>query len=316
MPLLTDSDISSLDDLLAIDGEIGDVGATENITITGQGGIIRQSWSECKNELLESQQQYSVGYWGPWDLLSVGNSFSAAPRILASQIVTGTQYSADTSWVKTWMAYRALLLFYSSAANRKAKDRYQLKADKYAKCSNRHWCTVVSNGLPIAFQPLECPGAIHGYSAGIWSASGLSAVSGGAGAGGMVDVALTYVDQSKYVSSIAKNNAESGPSAIADINLGASQFLQVSIAALSPPSTARMMNLGRADGVVTSLLATGWNIYAGPSGGVLTLQNVAPIPIGTATYTFTAQIGNTGPVVAQGQYADRNLPLTKQFNRG
>jgi hypothetical protein len=313
--LFSDNDVLNLDDLSGVDSEVSDVATAESVNIEGTMGILRLCWQETKNLLLQSQQQYSVGYYGPWSVLTTGSSMSNAARIKASQIVVSSQYSADTSWIKMFMVYRALALFFTDTSNRKVADRYQAKADRYTKAATKQWATLTSNGLPIVWSPLECPGALHGFASGIWSQSNVSSVPGGASLSTVVDVVITYVDQSRYVSQTQKNNAESGPSAVVETNIPAASLLTVSIAGLNPPN-GQSDAVGIADGSVKPMNATGWNIYAAQIGGPLTLQNIAPIPISTPLYTFTGPIGNTGPVIGPGQYADRNIPLTKLFFRG
>jgi hypothetical protein len=323
MALFSDSDvITSAVDLTQIDGEISDVATAESITVDGAGGIIRQAWAEAKNEILRAQQLYNTWYGasslaggGSWAVLSASYTAASIPRVKPAQIVVSSAYADDVSSLQTWLSYLALRNFYRAAANRKIKDRYEAKFIRYAAAAASAWGTLRANGLPIVFRPLECPGALHAVNAGAWGPSSVSGVAGGSAAAALYDIAITYVDQSQYISPAVKGNGESGPGAlVVAFQLAASQHLSASIAGLNPPNGAPD-KVGIADGQVVPLNASGWNVYAAATGGALTLQNVSPIPIATLSYTLAAAPTTTGPVLQSGQFPDRNLFFQRTLNR-
>jgi hypothetical protein len=322
MALFSDSDIiSSSADLAQIDSEVPKVATAESITVDGAGGVIRQAWAEAKNELLRAQQLYNTWYGasslaggGSWAVLSASYTAASIPRVKPSQIVVSSAYANDVSSVQTWLSYLALRNFYRAAANRKIKDRYDEKFVRYTAAAATAWGTLRANGLPIVFRPLECPGALHAVNAGTWGAANVTGVSGGAGGAAAYDVAIAYVDQSQYITPLVKGNGESGPSAVVTYALAASHYLSVSIAGLNPPNGAPDQ-VGIADGQVVPLNASGWNVYATVTGGVLTLQNVSPIAIATQTYTFAGAPSTTGAALGSGQFADRNLFFQRTLNR-
>jgi hypothetical protein len=310
-----------LADLIQIDGETAAVAAAEAITAEGAGSIIRQTWAEAKDEILRAQQMFNTWYGaassaggGAWAVLGTSYTAASIARVKPSQIVAGSPYANDSSAVHTWLAYLALRNFYRTAANRKVKDRYDQKFQRYTAEAARVWGALRANGLPVVFRPLEAPGALHAVNAGTWSAANLSAVAGGSGADTAVDVAATWVDQSAYLSPAVKGNAESGPSATATFTVPASNLLQVSIAGLNPPAGVAEP-VGIADGMVVPLNATGWNVYAGVAGGALTLQNAVPVPVATKTWTAAGALTANGAGLGGGQYADRNLFFQRTINR-
>jgi hypothetical protein len=323
MALFSDSDvITSAVDLTQIDGEICDVATAEKITVDGAGGIIRQAWAEAKNEILRAQQLYNTWYGasslsgsGSWAVLSASYTAASIARIKPAQIVVSSAYAEDVSSLQVWLSYLALRNFYRAAANRKVKDRYEAKFIRYTAAAATAWGTLRANGLPVIFRPLECPGALHAVNPGTWGPANVSGVAGGSAAAALYDIAITYVDQSQYISPTVKGNGESGPgAAVVALQLAASHYLSVSIAGLNPPNGIPDQ-VGIADGQVVPLNASGWNVYAAATGGILTLQNVSPIPIATLGYTFAGVPTTNGPALQQGQFADRNLFFQRTLNR-
>jgi hypothetical protein len=320
--LYSDSDVTTAAQLDAIDGEASDVAAAESITIEGAGSIIRQSWSEALNEILRAQQLFNTWYGasslsqsGTAAIIGASYSSASVSRVKPAQIVTSGAYAGAASSLETWLAYVALKNFYRMASNRKIKDRYDAKFKRYSDEAARMWGTLRANGLPTVFRPLECPGALHAVRAGTWSAANVTAAAGGAsGSGVAYDVAITWVDQSAYLSPAAKGNSESGPSATITFTVPAAHYLSVSIAGLNPPGGVPDA-VGLADGQVVPLNASGWNLYAGPTGGALTLQNATPLPVATISYTLGAPPTATGAALGPGQFADRNLFFQRTLNR-
>ncbi len=324
MPLFTDNDVVTAADMLALDSEVAAVAKAANIPLEGSTGIIRQAWQECADALQSATQAYGGSLYGAWPGVMAsgydGGFGSSRQRLPVSGIVASSPYGNRDSPLKRWMTYRSLALLYRDASARKTNDRYQTKFATYENESARVWRALFSQGLPRVFLPLECPGAVHGYGAGVWSTGNLSLVSTGSAAQFNALVAITWVDQSGgYVSPVNKGNAESGPSAILPMEILASNVLSVSIAGLIPPNNQAQFPRGIADGPVITKNATGWNVYVGNQSdpaGVMYLQNSTPVAIGTTTYQLSGSPATSGYQLLPGQVADRNEAFQRVAQRG
>jgi hypothetical protein len=324
MSLYTDNDVVTPADMLALDSEVAAVARVAGIPLDGPGGIIRQAWQECADAITSAIQVYGGAIYGAWPgILTIGydGGFGTSrQRMPLSGIVTSSPYGNRDSQLKRWMTYRALSLLYRDASARKTNDRYQVKFDTYEHESKRVWRALFSSGLPRVFIPFECPGAVHGYGAGVWSTANLSTVVTGSAAAFNALVAITWVDQSSgYVSPVNKGNAESGPSAVLLMAVPASNVLSVSIAGLIPPNNQAQFPRGIADGPVVTKNATGWNVYVGSQAdpaGVLYLQNSTTVPIATTSYTLSGSPATTGYQLLPGQVADKNEAFQRVSQRG
>ncbi|CAB4130838.1 hypothetical protein UFOVP130_38 [uncultured Caudovirales phage] len=321
MSLLVDDDFVTLADMAAIDPEVSDVADAEEITVVGDGGIVRQAWNECADALLEAMQSFGgdIIAW-PGSITSYGAFGVSRPRLRLNQIVVSPVYGRRESTLKRLMIYQAIVLFYRAAANRRANDRYETKYKRFAADLATLWYRLRATGLPMVAIPLAAPGALHDYYAGNWGFSNLMFVAGGSAAQAMYNVAITWVGQtSGYVSPLNKNNAESGPSAILTATIPDSNLLKVSINGLNPPSTAQQPNRGISEGPYVTKQATGWNIYVGDfadPNGAMYLQNSTPIPVGTLSYTLPASPVLSGSLMQPGQVPDSNYAFQKILQRG
>lgn len=103
----------------------------------------------------------------------------------------------------------------------------------------------------------------------------------------LYDVAVTWVEQTRYLSPKTKGNSESAPSARATgISVTTANVLHVDISVLNPPNGLNPLNSALGQGLVIPGIASGWNVYVGAQGGTLFLQNATPIAIGTTGYTL------------------------------
>lgn len=314
--LWTDADFISADDLVSLDAEVKDVASVESITLEGDNGIIHRAIEEAGDTILKHMQVWGASLVGAggvtsnhWAaVMNTGLDAVHQSKVLLTQVVVSSLFGKSWSAVKRWAAYWALMAFYRDAANRTNNDRYRVKQETYhGQLHNTYWEAVRSTGLPVAIRPLPCPGALYELNAGTWGNGNVSAVDG-PGVGGSYDVVVTWADS-------LQTNGESGPSARATATLEAGKVAQVDIGTLLPPTGAQP----RATvplAVVTYGRATHWNVYAGPSGGVLRLQNAAPIPVGTQTYTLTGDPALTTPAVGTGQYPEQYLHFTTPVRRG
>ncbi len=338
--LLTDFNVVTLRDLLQIDAEVSSVALASKpaIKVEGDGSVIAQSWNESAAELQSAMQLYGtfLGSSGMQAhaaaILDVGGPARQTPRVRLNQVVTQDyNYSQSSSPLKTWLIYRALYLFYRDASSRvvtaSGKDRYDAKAEKFQQFADgKAFTALKSNGLPVVYKPLECPGSIHAFQAGQWGFSNLSSVSGGTNpAAQNVQVAITYYDASVYVSPSSKGNGESGPSDVVNFTIAANQLLHVDISSLMPP-TGTMEAVGTASGIYTPLNATHWNIYAGPqvqsdppngpSLNVPMYLQRSGLPIATKSATLAVDPVFSGTRMQLGQFPDTSLTFQKLAGRG
>ena len=312
--LFTDSDIVTPADLAAVDQEITNDASVFNITLSGAGSIIRRSAEEAGTEITSAFQNFS-GYLvglgiSANHVAAVLNTLSTAinrPRARLNQ-VCALDPDPTHLHVKRWLEYRALTGFYRAIYHRKIEDRYEKKMTNYRAEATHAWNNLISNGLPIVMQPLACPGAVRELGSGTWAASNVSA--GGTGSsetGHVYDVAITWVNSQGYSSWANNGNGESAPSAIVTQPVLAGQVLSLTLSGLNPPNGTIPQNLGTADGIYTPQPATGWNVYAGISGTTLWLQNAAPIPIATTSYTLPSAPLLAGNPMGRGQHPDYNF---------
>lgn len=318
--LYSDQDILTPDELYSVDSQAQAVAAAESISLSGDNGIISRASDACIEFILGHCQAFST-YYGDGSgnaahnaaVSNIGGTRNTRARVTPYQIILSSTSGGRWSPLKEWGAQMALALLYKSALNNNLTDRYADKVRQLREDIKReYWPAVDRNGIPIIFTPLPAPAARRsptGVNPGTWGAGNLSAVAG-SGAAGAWDVAITYVDQSRYVSSLNVQNAESHPTVVATVETALNQNVQVSIASLNPPA-------GETDkqdiGLFVPLKATGWNVYAGASGGPLYLQNAAPVPIATKTQSFA--VVSAGTTVGNGQFRDSNLFFFDYINR-
>jgi hypothetical protein len=312
--LFTDDDLLTAADLVALDSEVTEVAAAEDLVVEGEGSILRQAWEECANEVLGRMEAFGGelvfaggGRWG-----ALGGTRS---RVYLTQIVATDAYARKLSALQRWVLYRALVLFYRAATNRTVNDRHALKMAQFAEDAKQHWKALWRRGLPVVLEPLPCPGALHEWNAGAWDGTKVTGVAGGASAETTYTLAITWVDGSRYQSPTAKGNAESAGSRVLAYTLPANELLQVSIAGLRPPDGTPAARTP-ADGAFRTLVATAWNVYVGAAEGPLYLQNPAPVPIGTSSYTLAAAPVLGGAVLDPGQVPDTNFTFQNTLQRG
>jgi hypothetical protein len=322
--LFTDSDIIADADLTALDSEVELVAAACDPAIdTSQ--MIRTAWDETADRIFEKMDSFGgsvnllvgAGVQMATLLTNYGMGVSRS-RIFLTQVLADDGYANRTSMLRRYLTYKALEAFYRDAAERlTTSDRYDRKRARFEKESALAWRRFSSKGLPIVLTPLPCPGALHEIGSGTWGGGNVSAVAAGGAIGGIWDVAITWVDQSLYQTPATKFNAESGPSALASsITTIAAHALSVSIAGLKSPNGKSFQSGTFADGILAMLNATGWNVYAGPTGGQLTLQNAAPIAVATLTYALAGDPTATGAPLGQGQTPDANYAFINAMQRG
>lgn len=273
-------------------------------------------------------------------VLNIGLGNAVRYKALPSQVVVSGQSMFTNNHVKQWAVAYTVMYLYRNASNRTVKDRYEAKMRFFkAELDRRLTRSITGLGLPLIIQPMAAPAALFERNTGTWGPANVTAVTQAGASGGTFDVAITYVNQglpigynasannfqsfrvtgfvadaTKYVSSSSPGNAESNPTSAQTILVPAGSAVSVSIASLNPPNGYQDPST-RILCVIIPLAATGWNIYAGQTGGVLTLQNASPIPIQTTSYQLPADPTNSGVPAGIGQYADRVLSMSPTRQR-
>jgi hypothetical protein len=326
--LWTDHIFVHSSDLTEIDSEIPVVASDEGITLDGCNGFIRRQIDEAGEEVLRRMEVYG-GWIGSSTLsanhiqavLNIGGGAAASrTKILLDQIVVSDRIPNKWSYLKRWVAYRAVAGFYRNVFSRSAsKDRYKSKLEEYTKYLRQvQNQALLDLGLPICYQPLPRPAAFMYYTdVGTWTPNNITLTAGSGTADATYEFAVTYLDISRYVNpsqNLASGNAESAPSDKVAVGISPGNVFQVDISTLIPPTGGQdpgTMSLC----VMTPLNPTHWNLYVGIQGQqYMWLQNPSPLPIATQpTFTFTGNPAIGTPVspftqaynLSNGQWADR-----------
>lgn len=323
--LFTDREVLTIAELESIESDVAKVISNEALPFSGPNGIMRRAMNDCGSRILARMVQFeSYGYASDSGLsynhlAAVMNYAGSAhvPKIRLQQITLANHTYGLWSPLKTWVAHCALALIYQSAWSKKVKeDKYKQKLEQYQNLAEyQSYPRLQQHGIPVVWSPLSAPAAVFEFNAGTWDDSNVTATSSPGAAGGSFDLAVTYVDETDYVSQVKKGNAESHPSEVINEIVPVNQALSVSIASLVPPDGS-LAPQGLTQNFFAPRKATGWNVYAGPAGGRLVLQNATPIAITTKTYQFASDPATFNYPLAEGQYADRNEVLPNLISRG
>ena len=324
--LWTDSVFVVQDDLLRIDSEVSTVATSENITLTGDNGLLRGAVEETANEMMKLVISFG-GYLNAGDLtanhlaavLNVGIGNSVRQKVGLQQVVVSGDVPGQWNWIKQWTVFWALKTFYRDAFGRVGNDRYRAKMDFYKdELQRRVTPNLWALGVPVVIRPLVRPAATFERNTGTWDSSNVSMVAGsGTTAAVSYDVAISYCDMSQanfYVSPALPNNCESDLSDVANVATQDGAVVEVDTTSLNPPTGAQHPSQVMVV-VVSPLKATHWNVYVGNQGGTLYLQNAAPIPIATKTYTLAGDPVLSGYEAGNGQWPDRRLSLVPTRQR-
>ena len=183
---------------------------------------------------------------------------------------------AVTPELKRWLAVKTLQLAYADAYSSQLNDRYASKLKQYeALVENAAW-SYFEAGVGMVTDPI-----------GRATAPGLDGIAG-------VGQAATFYVQASWT------------------NLTGEEGLASQLTSFSTTNGTQLIatNSGGAPGTVT-----GWNIYAGYTPDQPTLQNNAPLPIGTE-WTAPPSGLRTGRKPGDGQTADRFIVNNKIWSRG
>jgi hypothetical protein len=273
--LYTDNDVVTSANLLAIDPEVASVATAEEIVIDGDGGVIREAWNESADRLLAAVERFT-------SCLGVSTNIDIARVSVGDPL-------GRTSPLRRWLICRALVAFYRAASSRREHDRYDKKRERFEREAKTAWLNI-SPGLPLVFDPFPCPGALYSTPyAGSWGDANVVPIAGGTmPTQTALDLAITWRDA---------QGVESGPSSIVTSLVPAGMVLTVDVLSLNPPTRA-----------------TGWNVYAGAAGGLLTKQAEMTFP--ATYYALPNTPDTTGSVMRYGQEPDTWLDMQPRLSRG
>lgn len=320
--LYTDAPFIVEADLVRIESEIPNVATTADIDIDDHIQLCIDEFSDW----LQAQQITFSGYIPPFNVPSTAsyalvNTLTQASnrtRVSLSQILaTDGDYPGKWSIVKRAAVYQTVQKFYRQAASRKEVDRYEKKFDMYRDEVNRVYMPrLKARGIPIVNRPMPAPAAYQELNTGTWGDSNLSRLNsiGIVSGDPEVEVVVTWVDSQFYTSSALNMNGEGGSSPIATIQLHTGDFAVVDISTLNGPN-GQYRPSAIANVPITPMTATGWNVYASVANGPFILQNAAPVPYATKTFTINPLL-TTGFPLTNGQYADMWIPIPDLVFRG
>jgi len=323
--LFTDAAVVTQADLLRIESGIADVANEQDADIDLDEHIAFQTDEFADWILMKAQAfgsivpAFAVGTAPGLLASNILTESAARSRVALSQIcVTDAEYPLKWSPLKRCLVYQCIATFFRNASRRRDVDKYEEKWKDYEKEVTFHQKPAFQRrGVGVVLQPFSAPGATGEPGAGTYGNSNLTRTLSTPTDSGdpEYDVVVTWVDSNGYVSAANPANCESGPSARATIKMHAGDQIIVSIASLTAPDgtfrAAAIANLP-----ILPRNTTGWNVYAGPKNGTLTLQNPSPIAYATKTKTLDATLLTTGQAVGYGQYPHYYQPLPNLIQRG
>jgi hypothetical protein len=331
--LWTDAEFITSADLASIDPDVTSTASAERMTFSGANSIIRRGIEEA-GRYLEAALVSFATYVSSNDLSAnhlnavfyTGSQPNQRRRVGLDQIVISGRAPGFWSPIMDWAVNRCLITFYQAASSRAQGDRYEAKLKMYERRDNRSaWPLLKQTGVPIVYRPLPVPGAIQARDPGTWSATAVAAAGTFTG---QYDVAITYVDQNKYISKAQPQNAESDGASVKTVTLTAGDVISVDISGLNPPYGAVPPDL-LGIGFTVPGRASGWNLYVGRKGGTLYLQNATPYPItltgasnsvptlgGTTSATLASDPVLSGYTLGMGQYPEAHLTIPDLVERG
>lgn len=291
--LFTDIEPVTSADIYAMDAQAADIAASESITVDGPMSVCQRARDYCSTKLLGRLKTFES--WPNQDMFPVAMlqtiysqspiGSESRPKISTAQMVLIDDVN-QWSNLKQWLVAEAAVRLYQAAVGNNLQDQFKAKLLMYTNdIRKQYWPAMQHLGIPVVMGPLARPAAKYERNSGTWGSANVVAVSGALT--GSYDVAITYVDQSIYVSYLNPKNAESGPTDTLTIAL-ATQSIQLVFTSLVPPNGAAPLEWL---GVYKPLTATGINIYAAVSGQPLRLQNSVPLPIATTSFTFSPSAG-------------------------
>jgi len=319
----TDGPFVTAASLNIVDGEFSTVAADMNIVVdSSSSSLVTRSIDGAGTDFLSKIQNFS-GY-----LLSIGpntNGLAAVLNVLASNInrpraflqqVVVHEPDTTSTAIRRWVEYYVLHDFYRSVFHRKINDRFEAKMNMYGQERRRHWEIANGTGFPIVLSPLQAPGSLSNLGWGTWSSANVSTVASGVESSATWQVGITWCSLPAYVSPQNQGQAESASAQPVSILVPVNNVIRVDITSLVPPNGTMSPAQGTAQGFYPPMAATHWNIYAGATVDSMTLQNNAPVPIATKTYTFAGAPTSTGALLNAGQPSNYFFSIAPMLWRG
>lgn len=202
---------------------------------------------------------------------------TAVPPVLLGQSTRRRLGVSDVTVspeLKRWLALRTLQLAYDDASSNQLNDRYGAKLIRYDALVQAAALSYFETGVGVAIDPV-----------GRAAAPKLELI-GGAGK------ATTFFLRTSW------------------INQAGQEGLASELASFSTKDETQLM----ATLTVAPINVTGWNAYAGYTPDEPTLQNDAPIPVGTS-WTALSEL-RSGRKPGNGQIADRFIVSNQTLLRG
>jgi hypothetical protein len=304
--LYTDKLFISQADMATLDSEVPSIANAEQITIDGVNGIAQRVYEECARELqgkmVSFSSQVSVGGLSSAHIsavLNTGGDATQRSNLLLNNVVVSGRTRATWSAIRNWAVYRAMVMFFSRAAN-KDLDRYVERKMSFELECRTIWNHLLRDGLPYLRTPLAAPAAYLSRSPGSWQTS---LVAGSGTSTSTIHVAIAY----KGMGSTTNNESEiSTPQSVL---MESGKVLRVDLTSLIPPTSIPDVE-DRAKALITPMAATHYLVYCGStSDGPFYLQTPDPISLEDRVFLFTNNPVLSGVTAGCGQYPDKYLVI-------
>lgn len=227
---------------------------------------------------VETKINLSIDAIGEKILLWLLNSGGADPQWLNRRLL-GLSTVVVTDTIHRWICFDSLMRFYAEAYNVQLNTRFEGKWTEYQQEATSATDMAFMSGIGIVYKPLPKP-----------EMPVISVQSGDAPAESVF----------AQVAWVGANGSQGAVSPINGFLLGANSSFTVATA----------------EGVANApTYATGWNLYAGNSADELTLQNSAPLILGS---TWTLPTGGlvVGAPSPADQLPDFYVALSRRLQRG
>ena len=146
MALFTDGMISEIQDLLAYESNLTEVGEAEGIDLTSK---LQLAQSELGAELAAAALSPGNIYWTGRGWHSTGSEANLSRFDLGRVVVTPP--------LKLWHSFQALSIVYRDAYNRKLNDKYRPKWNEYKELARWASNLLYTTGLGLTLNPIPRP---------------------------------------------------------------------------------------------------------------------------------------------------------------
>ncbi len=180
-----------------------------------------------------------------------------------------------TEMLRCWHTFETLAVTFRDLSHSQANDRHQAKAQLYKDLAQRARQRCFDSGVGLVDDPVP-----------IASRAELSHEAGAAD-GGSFHVQVAWTNAA---------GAEGEPGEVSSIEIPAGRLLCVETGSVAPE-------------------VAGWNVYAGNTPDEMTIQNEAPLALGSV-WTMPAEGLRTGPRAGRRQAAEYFATESRRLRRG